>query len=240
MRRFGLFGRSLDHSFSPQYFKTKFQKERIQDCSYDLFEIETAEKIIETAQTNMLEGFNVTIPFKEKIIPFLDRLTEEAESIGAVNCVEIQNDEAIGHNTDHIGFWNSIELLFDSKPGSKALILGSGGASKAVAYALEKNQIETSTVSRSGLQTYSNLHVSQVRESDIIINTTPLGTHPNTDEFPDIPFEGITASHLVYDLVYNPSETLYLKKARLAGAKTINGLRMLELQAEESWKIWNS
>ena len=188
-------------------------------------------------------GLNVTIPYKEAVIPYLDALDHEAEAIGAVNTILIKNNKLIGCNTDHYGFKTSLIPHLNSTQ-KKALILGTGGASKAVVYALESLGIETKFVSRSkkikGTLNYKDLSASDIQEHTLIVNCTPLGTHPNIEECPPIPYNEIGKNHLLYDLIYNPSETKFLGYGKKADAKTLNGLKMLELQAEKSWEIWHS
>jgi len=241
MKRFGLFGRSLSHSFSKSYFEHKFKNEGIVDCSYDLFEVEDSGEIMQIADSLGLNGFNVTIPFKEDMRFHLANLAPEVEEIGAVNCVKrSKNGQLVGYNTDSFGFWNSIKGSLDLNKVNKAVVLGSGGASKAITHALSANNIEPTIVSRSGELNYNNLHAGHIRESYLIVNCTPLGTSPRVKEFPDIPYEALTSAHVAFDVVYNPPESAFLRKCGLSGSKTINGLRMLELQAEHSWAIWNS
>ncbi|MDN3669007.1 shikimate dehydrogenase [Echinicola jeungdonensis] len=246
MRKFGLIGYPLKHSFSKKYFSGKFEKENIQDCQYDLFEIDQIDKFPALIDAdNSLEGINVTIPYKEQVIPYLDELDPGCKAIGAVNCIHIKGDKLKGYNTDYIGFKASLEKWLDgSRP--KALILGTGGASKAVKQALLDLNLPFQMVSRkshkeSGFITYDDLKTDPniLEEYPLIINTTPLGTFPNTEEMPDIPVDNINENHWVYDLVYNPEKTFLMKTLELKGAKVKNGLEMLELQAEAAWEIWN-
>ena len=238
MNRYGLIGQSLEHSFSPAFFEAKFQHEGIIDCSYESVELEDLENVRE--RMHDFAGFNVTIPYKSLILPFLDELSEAAQQIGAVNCVRIMDGRWIGFNTDAEGFENDLRSKADVNPADSAIILGSGGASKAVQYALKKLGIDYTMVSRSGAINYGNLSPSQVREARWIINTTPLGMFPEIGEYPDIPYEALTANHMVYDLVYNPEETVFMRKARLAGAQAYNGMGMLIQQAELSWQLWQA
>jgi shikimate dehydrogenase len=245
MNTYGLIGKDLNHSFSPSYFANKFKEEGIDNCVYQLFplsQIEDFKKLLRT-QSN-LQGLNVTIPYKTAIIPFLDELSPQAMAIGAVNTIKFDNDKLIGHNTDVYGFQTSLEAGLSLKQGqSKALILGTGGASKAVAYALKELNIRYQYVSRTaskGILNYENLNGVTINEHLIIINTTPLGMYPNVNHCPDLPYEAIQEKHLLYDLVYNPKETLFIKKGKSNKATTINGLKMLHLQAEKAWKIWQS
>lgn len=238
MKTYGLIGKNISYSFSRNYFNNKFKNENVLNSQYVNFDIDNLSELNNMFNINNY-GFNVTIPYKETIILYLDSLDFHAEQIGAVNTIKIENEKKIGFNTDWIGFKKSLESLL--KPHhKKALILGTGGASKAVIYALKQLQIQTLIVSRNGETTYEDLSEEIIQNHTIIINCTPVGTFPNTDSAPEIPYEFITKNHLVYDLIYNPAETLFLKKCKENGAVTKNGLEMLEIQAEESWKIWNS
>lgn len=243
MREFGLIGKSLSHSFSKIYFEEKFCREHIKDASYSLFELTDIEQIANFIRQHPdLVGFNVTIPYKQEIIPYLDELSDEAKTIGAVNTVIIQHiDNQIftkGYNTDIIGFRDSLK---DITIPDRALILGTGGASVAVKYVLGLLGCTCTVVSRNPNRAlpYSALNQEIVSQHRLIVNCTPLGTYPNINEKPDIPYEGISGDHILYDLVYNPAETAFLKEGLLRGAKTINGLAMLHAQAEKSWEIWN-
>jgi len=236
MRTFGLLGKSLEHSFSASYFNEKFYKEGV-DAEYLSFELENIQDFKNLINEKQLSGLNVTIPYKESIIPFLDKLSNEAKIIGAVNTVQFINGKTIGHNTDFIGFSNSIKPLLNGR--KSALILGDGGAAKAVKYALDLLNIDFKTVNRNTSFDYSDITLQTAEFYDIIINTTPLGTHPNTIEFPKIPYENLNSNHLLFDLIYNPSETKFLKYGKAKGATIKNGLEMLQIQAEESWNIWN-
>ncbi|MFK7000946.1 shikimate dehydrogenase family protein [Flavobacterium oreochromis] len=244
MKKLGLLGRNISYSFSKNYFKDKFQNESLTSFfSYDNYDIQKIDefKNIIINEPNLI-GLNVTIPYKEEIIPLLDRLSETAKYIGAVNTIKINSKkELIGDNTDFYGFQESlIPLLCDHH--KKALILGTGGASKAIAYALKNLGIEYLFVSRKqSLNTisYNELNASIITEYNIIINCTPLGTYPNIKDCPSIPYEFITSNHLVYDLIYNPEKTTFLIKAKEKGAIIKNGYEMLVLQAEKAWEIWN-
>lgn len=240
MRKFGLIGFPLTHSFSESYFQEKFFKEDLHNCQYQNFPIEDITKVRESLENKGLIGFNVTIPHKESITPFLDALSKDAEAIGAVNTVLVKNNKWIGHNTDWIGFYHSIKPLLKDHH-KKALILGSGGASKAIIYALEQLHIKTLVISRKEAFTnYSEINKKLLEEHQLIINCTPLGTFPKTEEYPPIPYELLSSKHLLYDLVYNPSESRFLTYGKANGASTKNGLEMLHRQAEEAWEIWNS
>ena len=236
MRTFGLIGKSLKHSFSTSYFNEKFYKEGV-DAEYLSFELKNIQDFKTLINEKQLSGLNVTIPYKESIIPFLDELSNEAKIIGAVNTILFINGKTIGHNTDFIGFSNSIKPLLDGR--KSALILGDGGAAKAVKYALDLLNIDFKTVNRNTSFDYLDITIQTTEFYDIIINTTPLGTHPNTIEFPKIPYENLNSNHLLFDLIYNPSETKFLKYGKAKGATIKNGLEMLQIQAEESWNIWN-
>lgn len=245
MRKFGLIGFPLGHSFSKKYFLEKFEKEGIKDCDFELFEIPEINQLTEIIKNNPeLEGLCVTIPYKEQVIAFLDKLDPACAQIGAVNCIQIHSGKLFGNNTDYIGFKNSLEKwLGTARPN--ALVLGTGGASKAVKQALKVMGIKFLTVSRSakaGMATYQDLKENPdfLNEFQLIINTTPLGTFPKSDEMPDIPVGQLTANHWVYDLVYNPEETKLMKACLEKGGKAKNGYEMLVLQAEAAWEIWNT
>lgn len=238
MKTYGLIGKNISYSFSQNYFANKFKKEDIKNSQYINFDIDNLSELNNIFNTDNY-GFNVTIPYKETIIPYLDSLDLHAKKIGAVNTIKLENGKKIGFNTDWIGFKKSIEPLLNSHH-TKALILGTGGASKAVIYALDQLKIETLMVSRYGEISYEDLSEEIIQNHAIIINCTPVGTFPNVDAAPEIPYHFITKNHLAYDLIYNPAETLFLKKCKEKGAVVKNGLEMLEIQAEASWKIWNS
>lgn len=244
MRCFGLIGYPLGHSFSKSYFTEFFERNEI-DASYDLYPIEDINKLPELLQTVELTGLNVTIPYKEKVMSFLDELDETASTIGAVNVIKFTRDNGKtimkGYNSDTIGFENAI-CPFLKPHHRKALILGTGGASKAVVYTLKKLGIETSYVSRNAsadILCYADLNKETIDNHLFIINTTPLGMYPKTDACPDIPYQFLTPDHLLYDLVYRPEETVFMKKGKEKGATTVNGLEMLHGQAIAAWEIWN-
>ncbi len=245
---YGLIGFPLKHSFSSKYFTEKFEKEGI-NAEYLNFEIEDILQIREVILFNQrLRGLNVTIPYKEQVIPFLQEISPKAREIGAVNVIKIDrlpndmyNYRLTGYNTDYIGFKKSIEPLIRPEIHKKALVLGTGGASKAVTHALADLGIEWKYVSRTlgGTRfTYADLTQEIIDEYKIIINASPVGTFPKTDECPDIPYQFLSQHHLLYDLVYNPAETLFLKKGKSQGATIKNGAEMLQLQAEAAWEIW--
>jgi len=242
MKVFGLIGRSLEHSFSKDYFNNKFKIGGL-DAIYENFEFEKIEEIRPFFEgRGDVVGLNVTIPYKEEIIPYLDEIEESAKEIGAVNTILIQNNKWKGFNTDQYGFMTSLKP-FLTNMHERALILGDGGASRAIRYALSKRSIPCHVVSRENGKadlTYDELNNYVFEACKLIINTTPLGMYPNLDSFPVIPFEFIGKEHLVYDLVYNPEKTQFLTKAEERGASIMNGLDMLKLQAEMAWEIWNT
>ena len=237
MRHYGIIGYPLHHSFSAKYFSEKFEQEGI-EAEYSLYPIGMEDLRLKIEDLfHRLDGMNVTMPYKQTIIPYLDRLDETAEAVGAVNVVH----KRVGYNTDCIGFMESIKPLlraFDRK----ALVLGTGGASKAVCYGLKQLGIATTLVSRTpkdGMIGYSDLTEGLMAEHTIIVNCTPLGMVPDTESYPPIPYELISAQHLLFDCIYNPEETVFLRKGRAQGAKTQNGIEMLYGQAKAAWKIWN-
>lgn len=242
---YGLIGKTLSHSFSKKYFTEKFERENIADSRYELFELPTIEDFPQLVASHpSLCGLNVTIPYKESIIPFLDELSTTAKRIGAVNVIAFSKGKLIGHNSDYIGFKRSLESFIPPSRAINALVLGTGGASKAVVVALEDLHIPYLIVSRTPQEqkiiSYAQLSPEIMKAYQLIINTTPLGMYPNTETFPDIPYESITSQHYLYDLVYNPMETVFLKKGKEKNAKTMGGLEMLYFQAEEAWKIWQT
>lgn len=245
MRRFGLIGRTLGHSFSARYFADKFQREGLADTHrYDLFELPEIECVKDLiATTEGLVGFNVTIPYKQQIIPYLDSLSAEARNIGAVNCVKIESDGRLtGYNTDIDGIRLSLDKLLGNVEIDAALVLGTGGASQAVQYVLAERNIPYSIVSRDsakGNLTYDDLKVEVTSSHHLIINSSPVGMYPHVDQCPDIPYELLTADHYLFDLVYNPERTLFAERAATMGAHTLCGLDMLYAQAESAWRIWN-
>jgi len=242
--KFGLIGRHIDYSFSRSYFTEKFKSEGLSHSyvNFDIADLTKFKAIIK--YTPHLKGLNVTIPYKEQIIPLLDALDTAAQEIGAVNTIKIGADNALkGFNTDYIGFKNSLKPYLN-KHHDRALILGTGGASKAVAYSLKQLDIAFSFASRQPKHhldyNYHDLNETIITNHTIIINCTPLGTFPRIEECPDIPYEFINNKHLLYDLIYNPKETKFLMYGKSHGANTINGLNMLKLQAEAAWDIWNT
>jgi len=240
VRRYGLIGKKLQHSFSPNYFKKKFNSESIVDTEYRIYEMDDLSEVFVLFENGIL-GLNVTIPYKEMVIPLLDELVGDAKDINAVNTIKKVGDKLIGYNTDTFGFRESIKPYLSTRKAKNALILGTGGASKAVHHVLEESGITCHYVSRSsGDITYNLLDSQYISDHTIIINTTPLGMFPNISKKPLIPYNGISPQHLLIDLIYNPEKTLFLKEGMLRGATIFNGLKMLELQAEKSWQIWNS
>ncbi len=242
--KLGLIGRNISYSFSQGYFSKKFEKEGITELNYrnyDLPEVDEFPFITYHREEEFL-GFNVTIPYKQSIKKYLQRISPEAEEIGAVNTIKVTEDhQLVGYNTDAYGFENSLKPLLEDQH-KKALILGTGGASKAVAFVLKKLGIVYIYVSRTaseGMLAYEDLTEELIQDHNLIINCTPLGTHPNVTDCPDIPYGAITDKHLLYDLIYNPAVTQFLQNGLDQGAKIKNGLQMLELQAEKSWEIWN-
>ena len=241
-KKFGLIGKNIDYSFSKKYFLEKFKKENL-DYTYSNFDIVNISEIESILQNNSISGYNVTIPYKEEIIKFLDEIDEVAKDIGAVNTIKKIDNKNIGFNTDSIGFEKSLLPLIENKTPKNALILGSGGASKAIKYVLKKLKINYSTVSRKEGKSefvYENLNEVILNKFKMIINCSPVGTFPNINNCPNIPYEFLTKDHILYDLVYNPIESLFLKRGRKLGCKTKNGLEMLEIQANESWSVWNN
>jgi len=243
MRTLGLIGYPLSHSFSKKYFTDKFEREGIKGYEYSLFPIETIEGLKPLLDaTPELEGLNVTIPYKEQVIPFLDECSPIVAEIGACNCIRIQDGRLVGYNTDVIGFAKTLEPKL-APHHQHALVLGTGGAAKAVHYVLKQKGIgflEVSRTSREGVVTYDNLDRSVMGKHTLIINTTPLGMYPKTEEAPPIPYGLIDSRHYLYDLVYNPSKTRFLALGEEKGATIENGADMLVIQAEASWDIWNS
>lgn len=247
MKKLGLIGFPLGHSFSKKYYLEKFQQEDINDVDYDLYPIEHISDFVPIYSDKDFYGVNVTIPYKIEVMRYLDELSEEAKSIQAVNCVRIMHSDdgsvyLKGYNTDAYGFETSLKPLLTPKD-QKALVLGNGGAAKAVIYALNQLNIAYKLVSRTKQAdhyTYEELDASILSEYTVIINCSPLGTYPNITACPKLPYEYINENHLCYDLIYNPEETAFLRKGREHGARTKNGYEMLLLQAEKNWEIWNS
>jgi shikimate dehydrogenase len=246
MKEYGLIGYPLGHSFSKQYFTSKFKREHIADCEYNIYPITSIDLLPQLLNDHPnLQGFNVTIPYKEMVLPFLASQSEAVKQIGACNCVKIESNQLLyGHNTDVIGFERSLTPFL--KPWhTKALILGTGGAAKAVAWVLAKKGIDYTFVTRKNVShlsnfTYDQLNSQIIKQNKLIINTTPLGMQPNIDSKPSIPYKNLSPEHLLFDLVYNPAKTGFLAEGEKHGSVIINGQEMLEIQADESWNIWNN
>ncbi len=263
MQTFGLIGKKLTHSFSKRYFTEKFKKENIQNAIYELFELPTIADLPALIKNQPhLKGLNVTIPYKLEVLPFLDNIDVAAQKIGAVNVIKINDNRTLtGYNSDYYGFKESlltflhhsnrlpISSMSEKMKSLKALILGTGGASKAVRVALEDLEIPYLSVSRTitketanannHILTYEQLDENILKSHQLVINTTPLGMYPQIEACPEIPYQFLTSEHYLYDLVYNPESTLFMQNGAGKGAKVINGLQMLYLQAEKSWEIWN-
>ncbi len=249
MDKYGLIGRHIDYSFSASYFAHKFKREGIA-ASYENFDCETLDRVGAVLDDQTIKGYNVTIPYKEIVIPLLDELDVHARAIGAVNTIKRnENGQLVGYNTDFIGFQQALleqfsdQLDCSSKEQNKqlALILGTGGASKAVVYALSQLGVSCQYVSRKQKNnwiSYPDIDPELMAQTNLIVNCTPLGTYPNTEDHPALPYEHLTTNHIAYDLIYNPALTTFLAKAKAQNAYTINGLRMLEIQAEKAWEIW--
>jgi shikimate dehydrogenase len=242
MRIFGLIGNPLAHSFSKNYFTQKFISLNLSDCIYENFELQSIDQLQKLIISRpLLKGLNVTIPFKQVVLSYLKDHSDVVKEIGACNCIKIHDDELYGYNTDVTGFENSL-LECIQPQHTQALVLGTGGASKAVQFVLKKLRIDYLLVSRSGIKdtiTYQKISKDILGSHKLIINTTPLGTFPKINEYPDLPYQFLTQDHFLYDLVYNPEITTFLSKGATNGAQGSNGYRMLVLQAEESWAIWN-
>jgi shikimate dehydrogenase len=242
MNIFGLIGHPLTHSFSKQYFNNKFKEEGLVDVFFELFDIEKIEQIQNIIANESVKGLAVTIPYKQQIIPYLDSFDAVVKTINACNCIKIIDGKLIGYNTDVIGFEQS--LLNNLKSfHNKALVLGNGGAAAAIKYVLHKLNIDYKTVSRQKNNAdfiYEDLNASIIKSHSLIINTTPLGTYPDINNYPNIPYQYLTKNHYLFDLVYNPSHTTFMKKGLQHNAFVKNGYEMLVIQAECNWKIWNS
>lgn len=244
-KKFGLIGLTVSHSFSKNYFDEKFFRDGLRDYHYDLYELKKIEDLKQLIADNPeMYGLNITIPYKESVIPLLDSLDENAKAIGAVNVIKINKGKLSGYNTDSIAFKETLSRWFTESKGVSALVLGTGGSSKAVQQALRELAIDFKLVSRDKSKadyTYEELKNSKaIGECNLIVNTTPLGMSPNTEGYPQIKYEQLTARHFVYDLIYNPARTQFLQKAEMRGASIKNGLEMLHVQAEKAWAIWNS
>ena len=239
---YGLIGKNIDYSFSKNFFSKKFKNENI-NCKYLNFDIQNISDFKSVISDKSISGLNVTIPYKEDVIKYIDEISNDAKSIGAVNTIKISNNKLTGHNTDHIGFTKSIEKIDEFKNIESALILGSGGASKAIQFALDNMKIKYTIVSRSNsikCINYNQVSEKIIKNHKLIINCTPLGTFPEIEKCPEIDYRFLSPFNILYDLVYNPKQSNFLRKGLNAGCKIKNGLEMLEIQAIESWKIWNS
>ena len=243
MKRFGLIGKKLGHSFSAKYFAEKFEREGLQGCDYSLYELPEIECVKEFMYTPDLVGFNVTIPYKQQIIPYLDALDAQAREVGAVNCVKIERDgRRVGYNTDVDGIRLSLDKLLGEEKVSAALILGTGGASQAVQYVLRERGISYKVVSREKCKadlTYDDLTQDVMATHRLIINASPVGMYPACENCPNIPYAMLSGSHYLFDLVYNPLTTRFMELGAEQGAATLSGIDMLYAQAESAWRIWN-
>lgn len=241
-KEYGLLGRNISYSFSEKYFNDRFDKEGI-NAQYFTFDLQEIKELGSLLKEKELNGLNVTIPYKQDVFPYLDNLSDEVEEIGAVNVIKFEKDGTLtGHNSDYYGFKNSLLESVTDLP-KKALVLGTGGASKAVVKALKDLGIEWKYVSRSskeGQYTYEELDETVIKEYHLIVNCSPVGTFPKVDECPDLPYQSLTNEHIMFDLIYNPETTTFMQKGIDKGALAINGYRMLILQAEKAWEIWNS
>lgn len=239
---YGLLGRNIDYSFSRGYFIQKFKKEKLTHCRYQNFDLDSIDSVKSILEMDNISGLNVTTPYKREIIPYLDKISEQSKKIQAVNTIQFgRNGKKIGHNTDIFGFERSL-LEITSKLPKNALILGTGGASSAVAFVLEKHKINYIYVSRNpslNQINYNNLTPRLLKKHKLIINASPVGTFPRINLCPEIPYDAIDETHILFDLIYNPLETLFLNEGKKRGATISNGLKMLEYQAEKSWEIWN-
>ena len=243
MKLYGLIGFPLSHSFSKKYFTNKFEQEGLQQCGYENFSIPVIDDLNKIISLPGLSGLNITIPYKELVIPFLHQASAAVAKIKACNCIKIVDGKLLGYNTDIAGFENSLTKKINTAVHKQALILGTGGSAKAVKYVLEKKGISFKNVSRkpsADSLSYEQVTEEVIRAHQLIINTTPLGMFPNVVEAPPLPYQFLTPDHFLFDLIYNPEKTLFLKKGEEQGALIQNGYEMLLLQAEESWKIWNS
>ncbi|MCA6451558.1 MAG: shikimate dehydrogenase [Chitinophagaceae bacterium] len=243
MRRFGLLGYPLSHSFSQKYFTEKFARLGLTDCVYENFSLPDIAALSDVLQSKKdLRGFNITIPYKKQVLAFVDEVSPVVKAIGACNCVNIKDGKRIGHNTDVVGFEQSLRPFLKAHH-TRALVLGTGGASAAVVYVLQQLGIAVQYVSRTASEqaiAYEQVDEALLSSHHLIVNTTPLGMYPNVEECPPLPYQCLTPLHHLYDLIYNPAETRFLANGKARGASVQNGQEMLVLQAEESWRIWNS
>ncbi|MFN8230780.1 MAG: shikimate dehydrogenase [Bacteroidia bacterium] len=243
IKNYGLIGESLSHSFSKKYFEEKFSNLNLDNYIYTNFELKEIKNVAEILNIENLFGLNITNPYKTSIINYVDSLSIEAKDINAVNCIKKVNNKWVGFNTDYYGFSQSIKPFLEPKH-NKALIIGTGGASKAVAYALSKIGIDVFYLSRNvnaqqNVLGYNQLNKHVIEACKLIVNCTPIGLYPNINDCPNLPYEFIAEDHLCYDLIYNPKESLFLSKCKTQGALIVNGYSMLQLQAEKAWEIWN-
>lgn len=242
MKVYGLIGYPLTHSFSKSYFTSFFEREKNRDCRYENFPLQSLTQIKQLLELHRnLVGLNITIPYKKAVLYYLDEASEEVKRTGACNCIKIKDGKFYGFNTDVKGFENSLRKYLQPHH-DRALVLGTGGAASAVTYVLQKLNIPATSVSREpgpGKTTYARLNKKVVDDHKLIINTSPLGMHPDIDNYPNIPYEHLTSSHFLFDLIYNPEKTEFLKKGEAKGSLILNGHEMLVIQAEESWRIWN-
>jgi shikimate dehydrogenase len=244
MRRYGLIGYPLTHSFSQKYFTEKFEREGITDCTYSNFSLPQIGELAGVLADPELRGFNITIPYKQAVLDYLHSKSDVVAAIGACNCIRIEGGQLTGYNTDVVGFEQSM-VRHLAPHHSRALVLGTGGAAKAVEWVLQRLGIEYVLVTRrpragSADMSYQQVTAEVLAEATLIINTTPLGMHPHVEECPPLPYEALTPRHYLFDLIYNPARTLFLRKGQERGAVVENGHEMLILQAEESWRIWNA
>lgn len=240
--RYGLLGKNISYSFSKEYFTKKFEDLKLLDHSYENFDISKITDFPKILAKNKLKGLNVTIPYKEEVIPYLNKLDPKAKKIGAVNTIKFTKKGLKGYNTDIHGFQKSLEPLLGPHQ-KRALVLGTGGASKAIVFVLKEMGIDQTIVSRkggNGTITYARLDEHIINSHPVVINCTPVGTFPNIEEKPDLPYQYINNAHILFDLIYNPKKTAFLSLGEQYGAKICNGLKMLELQAEKAWEIWNA
>jgi len=237
MKVYGLIGKKLDHSFSSKFFNEKFKKNNISNVVYKNFEINDVKDFKQIINQTNIYGLNVTIPYKQTIIAYLDALCPEAKKVNSVNTIKINGNKLIGYNTDIIGFEHTINTL---KKYKKAIILGNGGSSQAIQYVLDKINKEFIVISRNSQYDYSYINSNLLKKYKLIINTTPLGMFPKIEEYPIIPYKNLNNSHFLYDLIYNPPLTKFLERGNEKGCKTKNGFDMLKKQAEASWDIWNT
>ena len=242
IKRYGLIGKNIEYSFSRGYFKKKFETENLHDCIYTNFDLNQIKELKNVLSLKNIFGLNVTTPYKREVIHYIDRLSPAAEKVNAVNTIKFHKDGTTsGHNTDVYGFEKSLLEIINKLP-KKALILGTGGASSAVAYVMKKLKIEFSCISRRGGENttiYTDVDEITINEHELIINASPVGTFPNIDNAPDLPYQFLTKNHILFDLIYNPTETRFLREGKTRGSKILNGQKMLEYQAEKSWEIWN-